>query len=111
MPQRICSIPQLDAHVLRLQIGFQSLVGEFAAQAAFLHAAERALRRGGDGSDLRWYKGPERCATHVMGAFSDGERVFVDMDMAQKNQFPFFPPLPLSPGRDCVGRADSPRTP
>ena len=49
------------------------------------------MRRGGDGSDLRWFKGPERCATHVMGAFSEGERVFVDMDMAHSNQFPFFP--------------------
>ena len=51
------------------------------------------MRRGGDGKDLRWFKGPERCATHVMGAFSDGDRVFVDMDMAHKNQFPFFPNL------------------
>ncbi|HZF14772.1 MAG TPA: carotenoid oxygenase family protein [Steroidobacteraceae bacterium] len=51
------------------------------------------MRRGGDGTDLRWYQGPERCATHVMGAFSDGDRVFVDMDMANKNQFPFFPNL------------------
>jgi len=51
------------------------------------------MRRGGDGRDLRWFKGPERCATHVMGAFSDGDRVFVDMDMAHKNQFPFFPNL------------------
>ncbi len=49
------------------------------------------MRRGGDGRDLRWFKGPERCATHVMGAFSDGERLMVDMDMAAKNQFPFFP--------------------
>jgi carotenoid cleavage dioxygenase len=51
------------------------------------------LRRGSDGSDLRWFKGPERCATHVMGAFSDGNRVQVDVDMAHKNQFPFFPNL------------------
>ncbi len=49
------------------------------------------MRRGGDGRDIRWFKGPERCATHVMGAFSEGERVYVDMDMALKNQFPFFP--------------------
>jgi carotenoid cleavage dioxygenase-like enzyme len=49
------------------------------------------MRRGGDGKDLRWFKGPERCATHVMGAFSDGERIFIDMDMGLKNQFPFFP--------------------
>ena len=49
------------------------------------------MRRGGDGKDLRWLKGPERCATHVMGAFSDGDRIFVDMDMGLSNQFPFFP--------------------
>jgi carotenoid cleavage dioxygenase-like enzyme len=49
------------------------------------------MRRGGDGTDLRWYRGPERCATHVLGAYSDGDRLFVDMDMARKNQFPFFP--------------------
>jgi len=51
------------------------------------------MRRHGDGSDLRWYKGPERCATHVMGAWSDGDMCYVDMDMAKKNQFPFFPNL------------------
>ena len=49
------------------------------------------MRRGGDGRDVRWFKGPERCATHVMGAFSDGERIFIDMDMGLSNQFPFFP--------------------
>ncbi len=51
------------------------------------------LERGGDGKDLRWFKGPERCATHVMGAFSEGHTLYVDMDMALKNQFPFFPNL------------------
>ncbi|MGH8315823.1 MAG: carotenoid oxygenase family protein, partial [Steroidobacterales bacterium] len=50
------------------------------------------------------YQGPERCATHVMGAFSDGERVFVDMDMASKNQFPFFPNLHGEPF-DPIGAA------
>jgi carotenoid cleavage dioxygenase-like enzyme len=49
------------------------------------------MRRGGDGSDIRWFEGPERCATHVMGAWSDGDTCYVDMDMAHKNQFPFFP--------------------
>jgi len=55
------------------------------------------LRRGGDGSDLRWLKGPERCATHTMGTFADGSRLYVDMDMALKNQFPFLPNLDGSP--------------
>jgi carotenoid cleavage dioxygenase-like enzyme len=51
------------------------------------------MERGGDGKDIRWFKGPERCATHVMGAFNDGNKIYVDMDMALKNQFPFFPNL------------------
>ena len=51
------------------------------------------MRRGGDGKDIRWFKGPERCSTHVMGSFSDGDKVYVDVDMAMKNQFPFFPNL------------------
>jgi carotenoid cleavage dioxygenase len=49
------------------------------------------MRRGGDGKDLRWFKGPERSSTHVMGAFSDGERVYVDVEMSQYNPFPFMP--------------------
>ena len=55
------------------------------------------LRRGGDGSDIRWFKGPERCATHVMGAFEHGTRLSIDMDMGLKNQFPFFPQRDDSP--------------
>jgi carotenoid cleavage dioxygenase len=55
------------------------------------------LQRGGDGSDLKWFKGPERCATHTMGTFMDGTRLHVDMDMGRKNQFPFFPNLDGSP--------------
>jgi carotenoid cleavage dioxygenase len=51
------------------------------------------MRRGGDGKDVRWFKGPERNAIHVMGAFSDGDRVFVDMDISQKNSFSFLPHL------------------
>ena len=51
------------------------------------------LRRGGDGSDLRYFKGPERSATHVMNSFCDGDRIYADMDMSQGNQFPFFPML------------------
>jgi carotenoid cleavage dioxygenase len=49
------------------------------------------MRRGGDGSDIRWFKGPERSATHVMGAFEDGEKIYVDMEMSAYNPFPFMP--------------------
>src|SRR3990172_418063 len=51
------------------------------------------LERGGDGSDLRWFQGPEQSATHVMNSFSDGSKVYLDMDMSTGNQFPFFPML------------------
>jgi carotenoid cleavage dioxygenase-like enzyme len=49
------------------------------------------LRRGGDGKDVRWFRGPERSATHVMGAFEDGDRIYVDMEMSAYNPFPFMP--------------------
>mgnify|MGYP003694761765 CR=1 FL=1 len=56
------------------------------------------MRRGGDGSDLRWFKGPERCATHTMGTFSDGDRGSTSTwTWASKNQFPFFPNLDGAP--------------
>lgn len=49
------------------------------------------MRRGGDGSDLRWIKGPPRSATHVLGTFEDGTRVYVDVEMSEFNPFPFMP--------------------
>jgi carotenoid cleavage dioxygenase len=49
------------------------------------------LRRGGDGSDVRWIQGPTRSATHVMGAFSDNDRIHVDVEMSTSNPFPFVP--------------------
>lgn len=63
------------------------------------------VKRGGDGSDVRWYKGPERSATHVMNGFNDGSKIIVDMDMSEGNQFPFFPSLhePFD-GRRASGR-------
>ena len=49
------------------------------------------MRRGGDGKDIRWVKGPERSATHVMGCYDDGKRIFVDVEMSLSNPFPFMP--------------------
>lgn len=49
------------------------------------------VRRGGDGSDVKWVEGPTRSATHVMGAFSDSEQIYVDVEMSQGNPFPFMP--------------------
>ena len=52
-----------------------------------------AFRRDGDGSDIRWFEGPERSATHVMGAWDDNGRIYVDVEMSQSNPFPFMPML------------------
>ena len=49
------------------------------------------LRRGGDGKDVQWIEGPTRSATHVMGAFDDGNRLIVDVEMSMSNPFPFMP--------------------
>ncbi|MFN0001656.1 MAG: carotenoid oxygenase family protein [Pseudohongiellaceae bacterium] len=50
-----------------------------------------AFRRDGDGSDIRWFNGPTRSATHVMGAFDDAGKIFVDVEMSESNPFPFMP--------------------
>jgi carotenoid cleavage dioxygenase-like enzyme len=49
------------------------------------------MRRGGDGSDLRWIKGPTRGNFHVMGCFDDGKRLYVDMPLSKGNQLVFMP--------------------
>lgn len=49
------------------------------------------FRRDGDGSDVRWIQGPTRSATHVMGAWDDGNKVYVDVEMSESNPFPFMP--------------------
>jgi carotenoid cleavage dioxygenase len=51
------------------------------------------MRRGGDGRDLKWFTGANLFCTHVMGGWSDGDKVTVDMDGGEGNQFPFFPHL------------------
>ena len=63
------------------------------------------MRRGGDGSDIQWVKGPGWMATHTMGAWSDGDKLYFDVDGAPGNQFPFFPSVhePFDP-KASVGR-------
>ena len=63
------------------------------------------MRRGGDGSDIQWVKGPGWMATHTMGAWSDGDKLYFDVDGAPGNQFPFFPSVhePFDP-QASVGR-------
>jgi carotenoid cleavage dioxygenase-like enzyme len=49
------------------------------------------MRRGGDGKEIQWVQGPTRSSTHVMGAFDDGHKIVVDVEMSEFNPFPFMP--------------------
>lgn len=49
------------------------------------------MRRGGDGSDLTWIRGPTRGMFHVMGCFDDGRHLYVDMPLSRGNLAPFLP--------------------
>jgi len=49
------------------------------------------VRRGGDGKDVQWIQGPTRSATHVMGTFDDGNKLYVDVEMSMGLPFPFMP--------------------
>jgi carotenoid cleavage dioxygenase-like enzyme len=55
------------------------------------------LPRDGDASDVRWFRGPERCMMHTFNAFSDGNRVVLYAPFYDSNFFPFFPPVDGSP--------------
>jgi carotenoid cleavage dioxygenase-like enzyme len=55
------------------------------------------LRRGGDGKDLQWIEGPCRSGTHTMGAFEDGNRIYLDTEITHGNPFPFMPNKDGSP--------------
>jgi carotenoid cleavage dioxygenase len=49
------------------------------------------LPRDGEAKDMRWFKGPNCFASHVMNAFNDGTKVYFDTPVAANNVFPFFP--------------------
>jgi carotenoid cleavage dioxygenase len=49
------------------------------------------VRRGGDGSDVKWIQGPTRSATHVMGGFDDRNLLYIDVEMSEGSPFPFMP--------------------
>jgi carotenoid cleavage dioxygenase len=61
------------------------------------------VRRGGDGKDVRWIEGPNRSSTHVMGAFEDKGKIYVDVEMSMGNPFPFFPQKDGSPWNPATG--------
>ncbi|TWB45589.1 carotenoid oxygenase family protein, partial [Nitrospirillum viridazoti] len=60
------------------------------------------MRRDGDGSDIRWFTGPNCFQAHVLNAFEEEGRIHLDMPTADGNVFAFFP--------DANGNAPSPET-
>jgi carotenoid cleavage dioxygenase-like enzyme len=57
------------------------------------------LRRGGNGSDLRWIEGPTGSSIHTIGAFEDKGKIYVDLELSSGNPFPFMPNKDGSPWR------------
>jgi carotenoid cleavage dioxygenase-like enzyme len=55
------------------------------------------LERGGDGKDIRWFKGPEAAVIHTINAFTDGDKIILDSPVGDSNPFPFFPAVDESP--------------
>jgi carotenoid cleavage dioxygenase-like enzyme len=39
---------------------------------------------------LRWFKAPNQFCSHVMNAFDDGTRVYIDVPRADSNMFPCY---------------------
>lgn len=51
------------------------------------------LPRRGETRDVRWFRASNRFASHVMNAYNDGSKIYVDMPVAESNMFPFFPDI------------------
>ena len=62
------------------------------------------LPRDGDGKDIRWFKGPERCMVPTCNARTEGHKVILEAPIADSNQFPFFPSVDGSPWNAQKGR-------
>ena len=47
------------------------------------------MRRDASTKDIRWLRAPPRGFGHILNAFDDGQRVYVDLFVSVRNQFPF----------------------
>ena len=56
------------------------------------------IPRRGSAKDIRWFKGPNASAGHMMNAVTEGSKVHLDVVLYDKNCFPFFP---TPDGRPC----------
>ena len=49
------------------------------------------------GTTVRWYRGPNRFASHIMNAFDDGRHIHIDTPVSAKSAFPWFPDIAGAP--------------
>ena len=49
------------------------------------------------GGDVRWYRGTNRFASHIMNAFDDGRYIHIDTPVGEKSAFPWFPDIDGAP--------------
>ncbi len=47
--------------------------------------------------DVRWFKGPNLFASHVLNAYQEGSKIHFDTPEAKNNMFPFFPDIDGKP--------------
>ncbi|MDR6585703.1 carotenoid oxygenase family protein [Herbaspirillum frisingense] len=49
------------------------------------------LPRKGRGDQIRWFKGPNQCHGHTVGAYDDGRYIYADNTFSKRSFFHFFP--------------------
>ena len=55
------------------------------------------LPRDGDAKDVRWFKGPQSAAIHLMNGNTKGNKVVIEAPISDGNPFPFFSSMDGSP--------------
>lgn len=53
--------------------------------------------RRGDARQVRWHRGSNRFASHIMNAWDDGRYIHIDTPVGQKSAFPWFPDISGAP--------------
>jgi carotenoid cleavage dioxygenase-like enzyme len=49
------------------------------------------------GTNVRWFRGTNRFASHIMNAFDDGRHIYIDTPVGEKSAFPWFPDIAGAP--------------
>ena len=49
------------------------------------------------GSTVRWFRGTNRFASHIMNAYDDGRYIHIDTPVGEKSAFPWFPDISGAP--------------